>query len=137
MTTKIINTEVYEWTKVPTTTKSGRTINKSVCVSTREEQECAEIFTEFNGKDYAFYVPVAEIKEYEEADYYDRDSCRNVRIYHANGDRVMGVWQHGRYGSKRHIEPVLYDLRTAEVISVTDYMWGNFKDNNKYLLKIN
>lgn len=137
MTTKIINTEVYEWTKVPTTTKSGRTINKSVRVSTREEQECAEVFTEFKGKDYTFYVPVAEIKKYEEADYDDRYFFRIVRLYHADGERVMGVWQHGRQGQKRYTEPVLYDLKSAQVISVADYMYGQFKDNNKYLLKIN
>lgn len=131
-TTKIIPTEVFEWVKVKTTTKSVKTINKSVCVSSRKEQECVEVIAEFKDKDYTFYVPVEDIRSFE-----SNHDYRTARLYHEDGTRVMGTWRHGRTGEKKHIEPVCYNLEGKYIIAVADYNSGFIRNNHKYLLRIN
>lgn len=132
MTTKIIPTEVFEWTKVKTTTKSGKTINKSVRVSFPKEQECVEVITDFKDKDYTFYIPVEDIKEFE-----SNPVFHTARLYNADGTRVMGTWRHGLTGEKMHVEPVCYNLEGKYIIAVADYNYGFIRNNHKYLLKIN
>lgn len=131
MTTKILPLEEFEWVKIKTPNKNGKMVSKSVCVPFIQEKECVEIITEFKGKEYTFYTPVDEIKDFER-----NPAFFTAILYNVDGARVMGSWRHGRTGEKRHIEPVCYNLAGKHIIDVADYNYGMIRNNHKYLLKI-
>lgn len=131
MTTKILNTEDFEWVKIKTTNKNGKTIAQRVRVSFTKEQECVEIIAKFKGEEYTFYTPVTEIKDFER-----EPAMYTAILYNEDGTRAMGVWRHGLTGEKRHIEPICYNLADKCIKAVADYNWGMIRNNHKYLLKI-
>jgi len=55
-------------------------------------------------------------------------------LYEANGDCALGVWQHGRYGSKMHREGI--SIYKGRICSLESYASGQIKDQHKYLQSI-
>jgi hypothetical protein len=59
---------------------------------------------------------------------------RYTWLYNADGSTAYGIWQHGRYGSKMHQEPIF--LINGKLVSRTSYASGQIKDQHKYLQSI-
>lgn len=49
---------------------------------------------------------------------------------------LKGFWKHGRTGTKKYLEPVLYNIMTQKVELVYSYHSGSLRQDIKYLLEI-
>lgn len=49
---------------------------------------------------------------------------------------LKGFWKHGRTGTKKYLEPVLYNIMTQEVELVNSYHSVSLRPDRKYLIEI-
>lgn len=59
-----------------------------------------------------------------------------LSCYDETGKRLMGVWKHGRNGSKRYTEPVSLDVRDNTFVGVRDYHYGGIRPSLEYLCRV-
>jgi hypothetical protein len=59
---------------------------------------------------------------------------RYTWLYNADGSTAYGLWQHGRYGTKMHEEPIF--VVNGKLVTRTSYASGQIKDQHKYLQAI-
>lgn len=85
-----------------------------------------------NGVNHAVYIASDDILKYD--DYYPH--THTAVIHDADGNVVKGIWQHGRTGQKRYEHPVRYNLKHNEIVEVSDYCYGQIRNNSRYLRKI-
>lgn len=82
---------------------------------------------------------IGDIKKilYYRESHFNNPSHRFLDLYKENGERAKGVWQHGRYGSKRHVESISIGKESMKLQVVESYASGQIKDQMKYLQSIN
>jgi hypothetical protein len=63
----------------------------------------------------------------------ENEIYRFISLYYENGEEIMGYWQHGRYGDKMHIEPIIFAKKVNALQTIASYASGQIKDQMKYL----
>lgn len=94
------------------------------------------LFT-FNSKDYEFFIKDEDVRHNEERNANDPYfKVHNVVLYRENGERVIGLWRHGRTGQKMHEHPIVYNTKSNDIETIRDYHNGMMRNTQRYLLKI-
>lgn len=133
MVTKVLQIPTYGTIEKPVITKTGK-VSKRTKLEwgvISNECECVEITANYRGQQVSFYIK----KKYLERPIEHKSWC-TANMYDANGNKIMAVWKHGRYGDKRHEEPAIYNYAYKEIVEATDYCDGRVRDSYKYLVKV-
>ena len=89
---------------------------------------------EFNFKGVEFF---GYIKDLSPEVFGSITSYTKVIYKNNNTNEILkGFWKHGRTGTKKYFEPVLYNIKTQGVEDVYSYHSGSIRQNKKYLLNI-
>lgn len=134
MTTKVFELPKWDLVETPIITKTGKVSKRTKLewVKNLVPCECVEVVENWRGKDVRFYVTAERMEAAK-----NRDYKVVSQMFDDKGNVIMGIWQHGRYGTKVHEEPALYSCTHKHIIETTDYCDGIVKDSYKYLRKIN
>ena len=97
-----------------------------------------KVLVTFNRKDYEFFIKDEDVRNNEEWNADDRHGFKfySVLMYRENGERVIGLWKHGRTGQKLHEHPIVYNTKDNEIEEVREYHSGCLRNREKYLVKI-
>ena len=100
--------------------------------------EMIGLTVDYRGAEHTVYVDARRIDKIVNNDpsqklfFYDYI----MAAYDENGNRVMGIWKHGRTGAKRYTEAVTIDVRNNSIVEAREYHYGLIRPTLEYLCKV-